>query len=156
MERVVEMGAYVVSDQQEDVLKTYALGSCVAVTVYSSANRAAGMIHVVLPSALNARDAAKRPGYFARTGIPLLIDAMCHRYGCCKDELDIHMYGGMDSAFFHDVFNIGQNNILAAKYALLDMGLTIQKVDLRGNESRTLSMAVKTGAVEVYRQFITR
>jgi len=51
---------------------------------------------------------------------------------------------------------VGKKNIDAIKYILLGMGLTICKADLRGNESRTISMEVKTGLVEVYRQPILK
>ena len=66
------------------------------------------------------------------------------------------MYGGAESSLQQDIFNIGRKNIDAVKHTLLEMGLTILKADLRGSESRTLTMDVKTGQVEVHRQPITK
>ncbi|MDX9871224.1 MAG: chemotaxis protein CheD [Clostridia bacterium] len=152
MEWIVGMGEYVVANGEEDVIRTFALASCVAVTVYSPLRRAAGMIHVVLPEPLNGRENRERPGYFAATGIPLLIGAVCTKFGCRKEELQIQMYGGASSGLTQDVFNIGSKNIRAVKNALLEMGLTVYKADLHGQDSRTLAMAVKTGTVEVTRQ----
>ncbi|NNJ32811.1 chemotaxis protein CheD [Lacrimispora defluvii] len=152
MELIVGMGEYLISDNEGDILRTFALASCVAVTVYSPRRKAAGMIHVVLPSPLDSKDITKRPGYFAATGIPLLIGAMCQRYGCLKEELHIQMFGGADSINSQDIYKVGLKNIDAVKYALLSMGLTILKADLRGNDSRTLEMDVKTGAIKVLRQ----
>jgi len=152
MELVVGMGEYALTDREDAVIRTFALASCVAVTVYSPNKKAAGMIHVVLPSPPDGTDQTKRPGYFARTGVPLLVNAMCEKYGCKREELRIGMYGGADSMLRQDVFGVGKKNIDAVKRALLEMGLTIHKADLRGGESRTLAMEVKTGSVEVCRQ----
>ncbi len=152
MELVVGMGDYMITNREDDILRTFALASCVAVTAYSPARKAAGMIHVVLPTPMGPKDEALRPGYFAETGVPLLIGAMCAKYGCRKEELHIQMYGGADSMLPQDIYNVGKKNIDAVKLALLSMGLTIRRADLRGNDSRTITMDVKTGFVEVYRQ----
>jgi chemotaxis protein CheD len=112
------------------------------------------MIHVVLPNPLNERDRAERPCFFAQTGVPLMIDAVCRRSGCGRDELLIHMYGGADSAVNRDIYNVGSENIIAVKKALFQMGLSICKSDLRGNESRTIFMYVKNGSIEVHRQLM--
>lgn len=152
MERIVGMGECIVSDNEDDIITTYALASCVAVTAYCPVKKVAGMIHVVLPFPLKSMDFKNRPCYFAQTGIPLLINTLCQKYGCAKEELAIHMYGGMEATRQRDIFQVGKSNIDAVKYMLLEMGLKIRKADLRGNDSRTLSMDVKTGLVEVYRQ----
>lgn len=156
MEHFVGMGEYIVTNGEEDVLRTFALASCVAVTAYSPAKKAAGMIHVVLPYPLEEKDRKERPGYFAETGVPLLIDTMCTKYGCRKEELIIQLYGGAESMLDKDIYNVGRKNIDAVKRALLNMGLMISKADLRGNESRTISMDVRTGTVAVSRQPIMR
>ncbi len=151
MELVVGMGEYIVSDKEADIIKTFALASCVAVTAYSPAKKVAGMIHVVLPSPLEIRDHIKRPGYFAKTGIPLLIDKICREYGCMKEELRIQIYGGAASIRGNDSFNIGKRNIEAVLATLSDIGLTVHEADLRGSESRTLIMYVESGSVKVNR-----
>ncbi|MEA5039744.1 MAG: chemotaxis protein CheD [Clostridiaceae bacterium] len=152
MERVVGMGEYIVTDRKEDVLRTFALASCVAVTAYDPERKAAGMIHVVLPTPIRQGDEVNRPAYYASTGVPLMITTLCRGYGCRKEELRIQMYGGADSTLQQDIFSIGKKNIDAVKRSLLGMGLTIQKADLRGSASRTLAMNTNTGLVEVFRQ----
>lgn len=156
MELVVGMGQYIISDREDDIIRTYALASCVAVTVYSSRRKIAGMIHVVLPSPLASRDIEERPAYFAETGVPLLINTLCERYGCRKEEFNIHMYGGAESIGNQDIFNVGQKNIVAIKHTLQAMGLAVHKADLRGRFSRTLVMEVRTGTVAVHRQAIAK
>lgn len=156
MELVVGMGDYVVTDAADAVIKTYALASCVAVTVYSPLKKAAGMIHVVLPAPMQAKDAWKRPAYYAVTGIPLLIDTMCRKYGCSKSELQVQIYGGAESMISLDIYDIGKRNINTVKRSLYELGLTIYKSELRGNESRSISMEAKSGQVEIYRRPIIR
>lgn len=152
MDLVVGMGEYLVTDREEDIIRTFALASCVAVTAYNPEKKAAGMVHVVLPSPMDLRDKFERPGYFAETGIPLMVNAMCRKFGIKKEKLYIHMYGGADSILPQDIYNVGEKNIDAAKNALLDLGLAVCKADLRGCDSRTITMDVRTGSVMVYRQ----
>lgn len=152
MELVVGMGEYKISDREKDVIRTFALASCVAVTAYSPLKKVAGMIHLVLPAPLDKSDRLERPGYFAETGIPLLMNKMCKDYGCRKGELTIHVYGGADSVRENDVFNVGRRNIEATISTLSRMGLNVHMADLSGNESRTLAMEVETGVVKVNRQ----
>ncbi|MGF7145501.1 chemotaxis protein CheD [Anaerotaenia torta] len=152
MDLIVGMGEYIVTDNEDAVIRTFALASCVAVTVYSPLKKVAGMIHVVLPAPLYDRDGKNRPSYFAETGIPLLLDAMFRLYGCSKEELQVQMYGGAESMLSLDIYNIGKKNIDTVKKTLSEIGLVVQKTDLRGNDSRSISMEAKTGLVVVHRQ----
>ena len=152
MELVVGMGEYIVTNKEDDIIKTFALASCVAVTVYSPVKRVAGMIHIVLPYPFDDRDRNERPGYFAETGIPLLLGDIQRKYACTKEELYIQIFGGADSKNKQDVYHVGKKNINAVKCVLNKMGLTIRYEELRGYESRTLIMEVKSGQIEVYRQ----
>ena len=152
MDLIVGMGEYIVTDNEDAVIRTFALASCVAVTVYSPLKKVAGMIHVVLPAPLYDRDGKNRPSYFAETGIPLLLDVMFKQYGCSKEELQVQMYGGAESILSLDIYNIGKKNIDTIKKTLSEIGLVIQKTDLRGNDSRSISMEAKNGLVVVHRQ----
>ena len=67
LELVVGIGEYRVSRQKNAVLKTYALSSCVAVTAYSPAQQAAGMIHIALPAPFTGAQGQLRPAYYAVT-----------------------------------------------------------------------------------------
>ncbi len=152
MDLIVGMGKFIVTDAEDAVLRTFALASCVAVTAYSPLKKVAGMIHIVLPAPLCDRDVIIRPGYFAKTGVPLLIDAMYRQYGCSKEELQVQIYGGAESMLRLDIYSIGKKNIDTVKKSLSEIGLTIQKTDLRGNVSRSISMEAKTGLVVIHRQ----
>ena len=68
-EIILGLGDFAASRTPGDVIKTFALGSCVAVIFYDPLIKAAGMIHVVLPDAsLVPGKVPEKPGYFADTG----------------------------------------------------------------------------------------
>lgn len=152
MDKVVGIGELAISNKLGDKLKTYALASCVGVTVYSPIKKVAGMIHIVLPNPYEKGYIENIPSYYARTGIPLLVNKICSEYGCLKGELEISLYGGAKSIRENDVFNIGMKNIYAAKKALSDMYLKFNAVEVGGRVSRTLEMDVDTGIVKVITQ----
>lgn len=152
MDLIVGMGKYIMTDSEEDMLKTYSLASCVGVTAYSPSKRAAGMLHIVLPAPLRAKDRFERPDYFAETGIPLFINRICRKFGCEKEELQVQVYGGSKTGLQNDIYDIAEKNIESVQRQLHNMGLKISKADLRGNESRSISMDVRTGMVQVYKQ----
>lgn len=149
MDLVVGIGDYAISSRETDRILTFALASCVAVTVYSRLRKVAGMIHVALPSPLDASDIRARPCYFATTGLPILIDRMCRHYGCLKVELQIGIYGGADSIKCDDIFSIGKRNIAAVKNTLDSLYLQAHSIEVGGVISRTLKLDVSTGVVKV-------
>ncbi len=152
MDLVVGMGECVVTNKTNGVLRTFALASCVGVTAYCPVRSVAGMVHVVLPAPFNESDRQERPAYFAETGVPLLIHELCHRFGCQKQDLIVEVYGGAQSMWEEDVYNIGKENIEVVEKRLKQLGVFVQKTDLRGTNSRSLAMAVKTGLVDVMKQ----
>ncbi len=152
MNKVVGIGEFSISNNINDVIRTYALGSCVAVTAYNSRNNVAGMIHIALPAPLEYKNERLNPSYYAVTGIPLLIKNICEHYNCMKGELKIQIYGGARSIKTDDFFCIGFKNIKAVKQILEDMNLNISNSEIGGTFSRTLEMHVATGVVNVVLQ----
>lgn len=152
MDKIVGIGELAISNNLGDKLKTFALASCVGVTVYSPIRKVAGMIHVALPNPYEKEDGDNNPSYYAHTGIPLLINKICLEYGCLKGELEINLYGGAESIRKNDVFNIGSKNISAVKKILWDMYLKFNAIEIGGRVSRTLEMDVDTGTVKVITQ----
>lgn len=156
MEIVIGLGEYAISDKPEDVIKTYALSSCVAITVYSPNRKTLGMVHIVLPdSSINKELSKERPGYFADTAIPLLIEKTCKIASCLKNELIVGIFGGAKPARRKDLFNIGERNIEESIIQLKNLGINAIHVDTSGNHSRTLQMDVYSGTPKISYQKIT-
>lgn len=143
----VGIGELYVSNIKSDIIKTYALGSCVAVIMYDKEKKVAGMIHIALPdSKVNPKKAETRPGFFVDTGLPVLLREM-KKKGATRNSTWIKMVGGSNIMDEEKNFDIGRRNSIAVKRYLWKNGLGIIKEDIGGNISRTVSISVETGEV---------
>jgi chemotaxis protein CheD len=148
---ILGIGDFGASNTPGSLVKTFALGSCVAVVLLDPKNRAVGMVHIALPdSSINEAKGRERPGYFADLGLPLLLQEMT-RYGSAAKGrgLIVKLVGGASIMDNNDTFNIGKRNVLAIKKILWSFGMGAVAEDVGGNHSRTVSVAVNTGKVLV-------
>lgn len=152
MDIIIGIGEYAISNRQEDVLKTYALASCVGVTIYCPINSVAGMIHIVLPDYQTMNEGLSNPGYYASLGLPLLLHKIEKEFGCKKGDLVIRLFGGADSIRENDYFLIGKKNIYAITNILNKMELKHSIAEVGGNLSRTIEMEVATGHITIHTQ----
>jgi chemotaxis protein CheD len=146
---MVGVGDLGASNTPGDVVKTLALGSCVAVVLLHPPTRTVGMVHVALPdSKINPEKAKQHPGYFADTGIPALMRRMT-ALGCNggNRKFIVKMAGGARVADPNGTFNIGKRNILAIKKLLWQNGMGAVAEDVGGNMSRSVAVHVNTGKV---------
>ncbi|MCA9311725.1 MAG: chemotaxis protein CheD, partial [Phycisphaerales bacterium] len=91
-------------------LVTYALGSCIGVTLYDPVARIGGMLHFMLPHAsTNEAKAADKPGMFGDVGIPMLFRGM-YDLGAKKDRLIVCAAGGAEVMEDAGQFRIGSRN----------------------------------------------
>jgi len=128
-----------------DLLITYALGSCIAVTLYDPVSKVGGMLHYMLPdSALDAAKAQQNPFMFADTGIPRLMAAVRSR-GAQPGRLVVRLAGGAQVLDTHGTFQIGKRNYLAAKRILWRAGVLIASEAVGGDVSRTTRLEISTG-----------
>ena len=130
-----------------DEIKTYALGSCVAVILYDKKLKIAGMMHIALPdSTVNTEKARSLPGYFADTGLPILLSEFKKLGGELKTTI-IKIAGGSNIMDENKTFDIGRRNAIAVKRFLWKHRLGVIKEDIGGNISRTVSIDIDTGKV---------
>ncbi len=148
--KVVGVGEFAVSSNPAEVIKTFALGSCVAVIFLHQPSRAAGLIHVALPdSGISPDIVRERPGYFADTGIPAILKAMSALTGSANiaKGMVVKMAGGANVMDANNTFNIGKRNILALKKILWPLGMGPVAEDVGGGFSRTVTVSVRSGRV---------
>ncbi len=146
----VGIGDFKSSRKEGDTLKTYGLGSCVAIVVYSQSLKIAGMIHIALPEAsVNPAKAEQLPGYFADTGVPRLVEWIDRVSSGVRKSFSYRLYGGASILDENNRFDIGRRNALAVKRLLWRYGCGVVKEDLGGTVSRTVSIDVATGEVQV-------
>ena len=146
---VVGIGEYSVSNNSQDVIKTFALGSCVAVMMYDKIKKIAGLVHIALPdSDISSEKREKLPGYFADTGLPILIDEM-KKKGAILANMWIKMVGGANVLDTNYNFDIGSRNVLAVKKILWKLNLGIISEDIGGKIARTCWINVDDGQITI-------
>ncbi|MDP4151889.1 MAG: chemotaxis protein CheD [Bacillota bacterium] len=153
--KIVGLGEYAISNDIEDVIKTFALASCVGITVYSQDKKIAGMAHIALPNpGLKYDININKPCYYATLAVPFFFDLICNKYGCNKSSLQVRLFGGADSSDVNDVFEIGKKNLSAVKDELSKINVKYEALEVSGRLSRTLEMDVLTGNVKLTTQLI--
>jgi chemotaxis protein CheD len=136
-----------VSNDQESVLVTYSLGSCIGIAIYDQFARVGGLLHFMLPeSSLDSEKARKNPYMFADTGIPALFKT-AYKYGAKKQRMRVIVVGGAQVLDQKGFFNIGKRNDMAVRKMLHKNNVIIDYRDVGGNVNRTIKLAVKTGDV---------
>lgn len=148
---VVGVGEFAVSNDPETVIKTFALGSCVAVIFLYKPTRTVGLIHIALPdSSISPDTVMNRPGYFADTGIPAILKKMAASTlpgTNLTQGMMVKIAGGANVMDTNNTFNIGKRNVLSLKKILWQRGMGPVAEDVGGSFSRTVAVSVKTGKI---------
>jgi chemotaxis protein CheD len=109
----------------------------------------AGLLHFMLPeSNLDPDKAGKRPFVYADTGIPLLFQS-AYQLGAVKNRLHVMATGGAQMLDPNGTFNIGKRNQIAMRKIFWKAGVIIHKEEVGGTNSRTVSIDVATGRVQL-------
>ena len=148
---LVGVGEYGASREPGAIVKTLALGSCVAVLLLDPKARCMGMVHVALPdSNINKKRAKEKPGYFADTGISALIKEMT-KLGCQGGGRGwiAKLVGGANVADTNNTFQVGKRNAIAIKKVLWELKIAPKAEDIGKNFSRTVAMDVSTGKISI-------
>ncbi len=145
----VGVGDLAVSADPSTTLITYALGSCIGVTVYDPVVRIGGMLHFMLPNAkLNESKAQSLPGMFADTGVPMLFRA-CYDLGAVKERMVVCAAGGAEVLAEDGHFKIGSRNRTMLRKLFWKNNILISGEDTGGTISRTLSLELASGIVRI-------
>lgn len=127
------------------------LGSCIGLCGLDPVSNVAGMVHIMLPQAFQGRGEEK-PGKFADTGIPALLEAM-KKAGADINRTVFAMAGGAQvfkfSANTESKLDIGARNSKATQEAIQSLGLKLIAHQTGGSEGRTVTFTLETGAYSV-------
>lgn len=130
-------------------LITYALGSCIGVTLYDPVERIGGMLHFMLPHAsTNEAKAAEKPGMFGDIGIPLLFRTL-YEMGARKERLLVVAAGGAEVMEDAGQFRIGSRNRTILRKLFWKNNVLLAAEDTGGAISRTMSMDIADGGVTI-------
>lgn len=143
---MVGVGGFAYSEEEGSVIKTMALGSCVAIAVTSESPKVAFLAHVALPDSKTLKARAKKlPGYFADSAVEELLKKFKTLGINKKSKIIVKIAGGANVIDPGNVFNIGKRNILAVKKCLWKYKIPIKSEDVGGNISRTVWLEFDTG-----------
>lgn len=134
-----------ISNSINDMIITYALGSCIGIAVYDPLAKVGGLLHYMLPdSNLDEMKAKDNPAMFADTGIPSLFKA-CYALGAEKKRMIVKVAGGASILDDTNFFRIGQKNIMAMRKIFWKNNVMINAEDTGANHNRTVRLEIATG-----------
>ena len=147
MDIVVDVADMKITDDPGATLVTYALGSCIGLTIWDPKAKIGGMLHYMLPeSQLSPQRAAENPFMFADTGVPRLF-RQAYALGANKRRLQIKAAGGSELMDSTQTFNIGKRNYLMLRKLFWKNNVTLDAEDVGGSVHRTVRLIVATGQV---------
>jgi len=138
-----------ISSSPEDEIITYALGSCLGVTVYDPVAHVGGMVHVMLPSSsIDPAKATINPCMFVDSGVKSLF-LESYKAGAQRNRLLVFAAGGACANGLEqdDLFQIGKRNVTILRSILWKNGIILRNSDFGGNLARTMSLDIGTGEV---------
>ena len=149
---VIGIAEMAVSNNPDDTLVTYSLGSCLGVAIHDPALKIGGMIHCMLPlSKVDPEKAAERPAMFVDTGLPLLLTEL-FQLGMTRSRAIIKVAGSASVLDIKDLFRIGERNYTVLRKILWKNNMLIAAEDVGGSISRTIRLEIETGKFVVRSQ----
>jgi chemotaxis protein CheD len=133
------------SDQADDVIITYSLGSCIGLTLYDTERRVGGLVHCMLPlSKIDAAKAEANPYMFIDSGVSAFLQKLFD-LGAQRKTLVAKVAGGSQIMDDKGVFNIGERNNTVVRKMLWKNNILISGEDTGGSVPRTMSLDLATG-----------
>ena len=134
-----------------DELVTFALGSCIAICLYDSKSKIAGMVHIMLPDSKQLANGASHPLKFADSGLVELLKAMQLK-GARPNNLTAKIAGGAQMFAVSNnspLGNIGARNVQAVKAGLARFRIPIIAEDTGKDYGRTCFFDAATGTMVI-------
>jgi chemotaxis protein CheD len=140
-----------ISCDADTSLVTYALASCIGISIYDPLAGVAGLLHYMLPdSRIDPEKAKEHPWMFADTAIPMFFQ-QAYRMGAEKSRLRVIAAGGAQVLQSKDSLEIGKRNELAMRQIFWQSDVILAAEDLGGSDVRTLRLEAGTGRLTVRR-----
>jgi chemotaxis protein CheD len=131
---------------------TYALGSCIGVTIFDPVTKVGGMLHFMLPEGKTSPEkAAANPAMFADSGVPLLFQK-AYKLGADRSRLVVCAAGGAEILAEDGHFRIGARNRTMLRKLFWQNNILLAADDTGGSHSRTLSLSLTDGTISIRSQ----
>lgn len=146
---VVGVADMCVSADHGATIITYALGSCIGVTIYDPVARVGGQLHFMLPSGKDSPGKAEtNPAMFGDSGVPLLFRSL-YALGAQKERLVVCAAGGAEALADDGHFKIGSRNRTILRKLFWKNNILLAAEETGGSASRTMALRVSDGLVTV-------
>lgn len=135
--------------RREGVLITYALGSCIGISLYDPMIQLGALIHIMLPQMGNMDQS--NVFKYADSGIEETLRKMS-AFGAVKSRLVAKIAGGakmFDIQGDSNFGNIGLRNVESVKAVLRRESIPIRAEDTGSNYARTMLLDVANGQVTI-------
>lgn len=149
MEYVIGIGEYIISTNKEDIVKTFALSTCVGIVIYDVNKKILAMAHVLLPKTINDNGAETyNSAKYADTAVYNVFRDMKRKYNCNIQDLRASLFGGID-AEIGDCFKVGEKNVAVIKEILKKLNIRYDSANTGGRISRTIIAYTGTGEIDI-------
>jgi chemotaxis protein CheD len=143
--RIVGIAELAVSVDPAETLVTYSLGSCIGLSLMDPVAGVGGLLHAMMPvSSMDPGRAAGTPGMFTDTGTLALLKSVFDR-GATRANLVAKVAGAANQVDQHELFRIGERNLMILRRVLWKNDILISAEDCGGAISRTLVLEMATG-----------
>jgi chemotaxis protein CheD len=138
---VLGIGDHGYTNSSMQAVKTFALGSCVALIIYDKSIDCTVMAHIALSdSSIHPERARQKPGYFADTGVKVCLKTLkLQGSQLMPSFLRVKLVGGANIADRQQFFKIGEKNVTAITKILAQYNLRPVKSEVGGAISRTVT-----------------
>lgn len=140
MKHVVDISDMKISDNREDQIITYALGSCLGLTIIDPQHGIGGMLHCMMPlSSIDPAKARINPCMFTDLGVIMLLNKLLEM-GADKSRLIVKAAGCSKILDDKGLFNIGERNYTVMRKILWKNNILINSENIGGTASRTITL----------------
>lgn len=147
IERVIGMGDGFAGRGGDFALVTFALGSCVGLTLWDPLARVGGMLHSQLPvSSLDAQRASSEPFLFTDTAVTELLRRV-YGLGGERSRITARIAGCSDNG--ETTFRVGKRNLAVARRVLWKNDILLKAEEVGEPRPRTMVLDMSTGVTTV-------
>jgi chemotaxis protein CheD len=142
--------------QNDVVIKTGGVGSCLIICLYDKMNRIGGLAHAMLPSSIAFEKANRQTSFeptsakFVDKAIERLAQEM-ENVGSDRKNIKAKIVGGaeMIKIFSQNGRGLGPKNVEAARRALSELKVPIESESVGGTVGRLVELNVNNGVLDV-------
>ncbi|MBN1755395.1 chemotaxis protein CheD [bacterium] len=131
-----------------DMLSCIGLGSCVALCLYHSISRTAGMAHIMLPVNPNNLIDPERPAKYADAGFVKLLEIF-EKKGIPRDKLVAKIVGGAELFHFKNFVSVGRQNIEVVKELLIHYNIPLTENSSGGSAGKSIWFSSIDGSIKI-------